>query len=99
MAISDTITLDTTIAQIPTLLSADIGEEVVILHIVNGAYFDADAIGAHIWHALAQPTTVRTLCAALVESYDVDVDTCQRDVLAFLHIAYQEGLVCINTPV
>ncbi len=98
MTSSDPITLDTTIAQVEALLAADVGEEVVILHTANGAYYDADPIGAQIWRTLGQPTTVRALCAALMESYAVEATTCQEDVLAFLHTAYQEGLIRIVTP-
>lgn len=92
------ITLDTTVAQAEKLVSADIGAEVVMLHIENNAYYDTDPIGTDIWHRLAQPTTVKTLCTALVQVYDVDVETCQADVLAFLNEAYKEGVVCIVTP-
>lgn len=92
------ITLDTTVAQSETLVSADIGEEVVMLHLENNAYYDTDAIGTDIWHRLAQPMTVHVLCAALVQAYDVDVEICQADVLAFLNAAYQEGVIRIVTP-
>ena len=92
------ITLDTTVAKTETLLSADVGEEVVILHVENGAYYDTDPIGAQIWHRLVQPTTGRALCRALVQVYDVDMATCQVDVLAFLNEAYKEGVIRIVTP-
>ena len=92
------ITLDTTVAQSETLVSADIGEEVVMLHLENNAYYDTDPIGTDIWHRLAQPVAVHVLCAALVQAYDVDVETCQADVLAFLNDAYKEGVIRIVTP-
>lgn len=91
------ITLDTTVAQAEALLSTDVDEDVVILHIENGAYYDTDAIGAQIWHRLVQPTTGRMLCTALVQLYDVDMETCQGDVLAFLNDAYKEGVIRIVT--
>jgi hypothetical protein len=95
---SSMITLDTTVAQAETLVSADIGEEVVMLHIENNAYYDTDPIGADIWHRLTQPTTVHALCMELVQAYDVDVETCQADVLTFLNEAYKEGVIRIVVP-
>ena len=92
------ITLDTTVAQAETLVSADVGEEVVILHIENNAYYDTDPIGAEIWHRLVQPMSVRALCTALVQAYEVDTEACQADVLAFLNGAYAEGVIRIVTP-
>ena len=97
MTTRSTITLDTTVAQTESLLSADIGEEVVLLHIAKGTYYDADSIGTQIWHRLARPTTVRELCTALIQMFDVDVETCQADVLAFLNEAYAEGIIRIVT--
>ncbi len=98
MTMPSRITLDTTVAQSETLVSADIGGEVVMLHIENNAYYNADSIGTDIWHRLAQPTSVKALCTALVQVYDVDVETCHTDVLAFLNEAYKEGVIRIVTP-
>ena len=92
------ITLDTIVAQSETLVSANIDEEVVMLHIENNAYYNADPIGTDIWHRLAQATTVQALCTALVQAYEVDVETCQADVLAFLNEAYKEGIIHIVAP-
>jgi hypothetical protein len=87
------ITVTTVVQQGEGLVSADVGGEVVMLHIEKSAYYDADPIGADIWRRLSGPVAVRDLCAALIEQYDVDPATCEVDVLVFLTEAYAEGLI------
>ena len=93
MSVSDGVTLDTIVASGSSLVSADVGDDLVLLHVDKNAYYDTDAIGADIWHQLEQPVRVRDLCDRLVQKYDVDPETCQRDVLAFLIEALREEVV------
>ena len=95
MSSSNVITLNTVVARNEALLSAEVGAEVVMLHVENNAYYDTDAIGADIWRRLTQPLRVRDLCAELLQSYRVDRETCEGDVLAFLNDARSEGVVRI----
>ena len=90
---SEEITLDTVVACGGSLVSADVGEELVLLHVEKNAYYDTDAIGADIWYQLEQPVRVSDLCSRLVVKYEVDPETCQRDVLAFLSEALREEVV------
>jgi len=93
MASHEAITLDSVVTQVQSVMSADVGKELVVLHVEKNAYYDTDAIGADIWHRLAQPIRVRTLCDNFIQEYAVDPDTCYRDVLAFLNEAVQEDVV------
>ena len=87
------VTLETVVTSGPSLVSADVGDELVLLHVEKNAYYDTDAIGADIWHQLEQPVLVRDLCDRLVEKYDVEPETCRKDVLAFLSEALREEVV------
>lgn len=93
MSGSHAITLDSIVVQAATIASAQVGEEIVMLHLDKNAYYDTDAIGAEIWRRLSQPVLVRDLRDALLELYDVDVQTCEADVFAFLNEACQEGVI------
>lgn len=97
MSEADRVTLETVVAGGTSLVSADVGEDLVLLHVEKNAYYDTDAIGANIWHQLAQPVRVRDLCDRLVDAYEVDAETCQRDVLAFLREALLEDVVRVVT--
>ena len=79
-----TITPDTTIAQSSDVLSSKVDEEIVMLRMESSAYYSTDDIGAEIWRRIAEPITVRDLCAGLVESFAVEPAQCEADVLEFL---------------
>ncbi len=49
-----------------------------------------------IWARLAEAIRVGDLCGGLVETYDVDAATCERDVLTFLNDAVKEGIVNVR---
>ena len=97
MSEPDSVTLESVVASGTSLVSADVGDELVLLHVEKNAYYDTDAIGADIWHQLEQSVRVRDLCDRLVDKYDVDPDTCQRDVLAFLSEALRGDVVRVVT--
>lgn len=90
---SGDVTLDTLVVRVDTALSAEVGNEVVILVPERNSYYDTNLHGAAIWKALEQPTSVREICAALVQRFDVAEPECQRDVLAFMQVGVTEGLI------
>ncbi len=87
------ITAETTIMRVEPVISAEVGDEIVMLHVEKNAYYDTNAIGAAVWRALAAPTTARAICEQLVLRYAVDLPTCEKDVLEFIRQAHSEGLI------
>ena len=85
----------TLVARSAGLLSAQVGDEVVMLHLERNAYYDIDAVGAAIWDRLASPIRVGDLVDWLTARYDVERDACLRDVVRFLTEAVAEGVVCV----
>jgi len=77
----------------PGLLEANVGAEIVMLSIASNAYYDMDSIGAEIWRLLEEPVRVRDLVASIAGGYDVELDVCEGDVIAFLEDALCEGLI------
>jgi hypothetical protein len=70
-----------------------LGEETVLLNYNAGRYFVMDEVGAFIWSLLQQPRTVEEVRQELFSRYDVDRETCERDLEAFLDQLAQEGLL------
>jgi hypothetical protein len=67
------------------VLSSKIDEEVVLMSIEADSYFGLDPIGSHIWELLSvKPATLTELVQTLMEEYDTDAETCQKDVQAFI---------------
>ena len=82
---TNTINLDTTLSRITDVVSAEIGEETVMLSIEHGMYYGMDEIGSLIWELLEQPRQVSEICDSLLARFDVERETCENEVLAFLN--------------
>ncbi len=74
-------------------LSSDLDDEVVILDTENGVYYGLNPVAAFIWHRLTGPVTVGELEAAVLLEFDVDPETCRRDLRQLLSNLITAGLV------
>jgi len=79
------ITTETIISQIEEIVASDIDGETVMMSIQNGEYYGLDDIGSRIWELIEKPVKVSDLIDILLERFDVDRETCERDVLKFLN--------------
>jgi len=70
-------------------------ETVVMMSLARGKYYGLDRIGTRIWELLAEPATESELCDRLVREFEVDAETCARDVHLFLTELAAEGLIRI----
>jgi hypothetical protein len=62
-----------------------IEDELVALNLETSFYYGVDGIGTQIWRLLIDENmTIPEACAKLQEEYDVDAETCQREVRAFV---------------
>jgi hypothetical protein len=77
-----------------------LGQEMVLLGLKDGTYYGLDEVGATIWDLLKDPIAVGAIRDALVQQYEVDEQTCQRDVIALLNDLFGHGLIEImdETP-
>jgi hypothetical protein len=92
------ISSDSTVAVKQRLVSADLGEEVILLHLDNGLYFGLGNVGARIWQLLEKPVKVGEIERVLLEEYDVDPDTCHAEVVNLLNKLVEENLVEVTEP-
>ena len=74
-------------------LYSEIKEEGVILSLRNGKYYGVNPVGVTIWQAIQSPATLTQIQAAVTREYDVDEETCRREVLTFLEQMVNEELV------
>jgi len=87
------LNLDSVVVRNEGLMSADVGQAVVILHMDQSSYFDTEGVGADLWRLLESPVRIRALLEEMQTRYSVAADDCARDVLAFLENALNEGLI------
>ena len=92
----DKISKESMIKQTDDIVASEIDGETVMMSIENGQYYGLDLIGSHIWELIKTPIKVSDLINTLLEKYDVDGDTCQRDVLAFLNDLNQDNILVVE---
>ena len=86
----------TILARPANLVASEIDSEMVILDIESGHFFQLNQIGSRIWEALEAPTTMGELCRSMQDRFDVDQETCRRDVNDFVARLSENGLVTIE---
>jgi len=66
------------------MIDATFDDEVVMMSIENDNYYSLDEIASAIWQKLEEEIPLSELVNSLLSLYDVDYDTCMRDVISFL---------------
>jgi len=61
-----------------------VGDEMVILHLGNRAYFGLDAIGTEFWERLNRQERPDRICAAIAADYDVELASVEQDIRSFM---------------
>jgi hypothetical protein len=89
------IELTTKIVQTPEILATTVDDETMMMDLESNNYYGMGRVGSHIWELLKQPLTVVELCATIQDFFEVDSETCQRDVLRFVQQLVDEKLVRI----
>ncbi len=84
------------LARNETLVTAPMGEELVMMDVDAGSYFALDGVASSIWSALEQPRTMQELLDALTARYDVAPERCAADVVPFLERMAERRLLQIR---
>jgi len=74
-------------------LSADVGDDVVALHVANGACYGMEKVASDVWQLLDKPTGLDAICQEIVGRYEVDPDVCHAEVGQLIDELVREGLV------
>ena len=84
-----------TIWQISTkVLSSKIDEEVILMSFEADSYFGIDPVGSRIWELLSEkPASINELVVILVDEYEVDEETCSKQVQIFIDEMYTKKLI------
>jgi Coenzyme PQQ synthesis protein D (PqqD) len=74
----------TIISRSPSVLTAEVDGEVVMMSIEQGRYFGLDDIGSDIWRRIEPPCSFAALIDRLVSDYNADRTTIAADVQVLL---------------
>lgn len=65
-------------------LVAKVGDEILMMSAAQGLYLGLNAVGARIWDMIEVDATSDSICATLLEEFEVAPDICTVEVDAFL---------------
>lgn len=77
-----------------TVLSSQLGDESVILDHQHGLYFGLDGVGSFVWEKIQEKEmTVTEIKEAVLEEFDTDEATADKDIEALLGQLKEENLI------
>ena len=89
----ETLAMHARVSRTRAQASCDLGGEAVLLNLESGQYYGLDPVGARIWELLREPHSVQKLQAAILAEYEVDSETCLRDLSTLVAGLQRAGLV------
>ena len=78
------------------LIQAEVDGELVALHIDKGTCYGFNVTATRIWSLIEQPRLLSELKRILLGEYDVDADTCDRQIREMVAELERDGLVAIE---
>ncbi len=88
--------MNTVVSRNERIVGSTIDGEVVVMNIQDGQYYGMDDIGSRIWNLLETPRTIDALIGELLAEFDIERQTCEKDILPFLERLLVAGLICIR---
>ena len=87
---------ETVVARNDEPVAVEVDRTVVMMSLDQGMYFGLEGTGPRIWAMLEQPRSVQQLCDALMSEFEVDEETCRREVCNFLEELRRAQLVRVH---
>ncbi|WP_372095087.1 PqqD family protein [Tistrella mobilis] len=92
------ITFTTEIRRNKDIIQTYVEDNLLLMNIISGKYFEFDCISAEIWEQISNEITVSDLITELTTRYEENASHLQDDVLEFLGFLAENGLIETNTP-
>lgn len=93
---SGAIGADTRVVASAQQVSCELEGESVILDLAGGVYYGLDPVGTVVWEMLDTERTVAELRDRIVERYEVDAATAERDLVELIADLASRGLVDLH---
>lgn len=82
--------------QKPSVVSAELEGQVVLLHPDNGGVLVLNEAGSHVWHLVRQPLSLDRVVQGFTAVYQAIEREAEQDILTFLQSLMQKGLLDEN---
>ena len=90
---SDRISLHSSVTAKKSVFGTTIDDDVVLFDPESGSYYGAGIVGNAIWALMSKPHEVREICEKLLEEFEIDAQTCEKEVVTFLNELDANGLI------
>ena len=77
-------------------ISCDMAGEAVVLNMKSGMYYGMDQVGALVWNLVQEPRTFEYIREAILQQFEVERESCERDLIAFLYEMESAKLIDIE---
>lgn len=77
----------------PDVLTQEVSGETVLLELKSETYFGLDRVGTRIWQLLMKKGDIQFVLEHLLDEYDVDKETLQKDLNDLLRELESSGLI------
>lgn len=90
------MTLDSKIIIPDSLFLQQVDDETILLDTNTQEYFALNELGTLIWDVLSFRQDLNAVKDAVLEKYDVDESTAQKDILAFMEMLLEKKLISLG---
>ncbi|MBA2780237.1 PqqD family peptide modification chaperone [Billgrantia kenyensis] len=88
--------LHTVVKKNQSLLSSQVGDDLVFFSAERGMFYGTKEVGKRIWDLIQGEVSISCICDHLIVEYDVERARCEREVIDFLGKLEAEGLVVLR---
>ena len=75
------LSMATTVVASNDQISCDVGDEAVLLSVVDGEYYGLNPVAASVWRQIREPRTIGAVCEELLAAYEgITPAECERAV-------------------
>jgi Coenzyme PQQ synthesis protein D (PqqD) len=74
------VSSSSTIAVLKNQISCNLGTETIILEPKTSSYYGLNDVATLVWNLIQTPKTVKEIQDAIVKTYEVEQEECQRDL-------------------
>ena len=78
------------------LLSTKIDGEMAMMSIENNAYYSLNSVAVDIWELIETPISLDNIVSKLVNKYEVEPDTCKKEVSELIQELVAQKLVNVD---
>lgn len=90
------VTLDSLLIRNPDVFQVGLGDgTIVLLGVDDLNYLALGDTGSFIWGQLETTASLRSVCDALMDEFEVDEHTCVAETTAFIEMLHTHGVVRI----